>query len=61
MIIIDNLVHSFGHQLENGFPILEWKDDPNDKELVFLAEYLIEAHEYDDIRNFNKKKLGKIS
>lgn len=26
-LIIDNLVHSFGLQVENGIPILEWYDN----------------------------------
>lgn len=30
MIIVDNLSHSFGLQIDNGVPILEWTSDPND-------------------------------
>ena len=30
MIIVDNLVHSFGLQLENGIPILEYLKGKND-------------------------------
>ena len=30
MLIVDNLAHSFGFQIENGIPILEWHDDKND-------------------------------
>ena len=31
MIIVDNLAHSFGFQIENGVPILEWHNDKNDQ------------------------------
>lgn len=30
MILVDNLAHSFGFQIENGVPILEWHQDKND-------------------------------
>ena len=57
MIIVDNLAHSFGFQIDNGIPILEFHDDKNDKELKNLCSYLIEACSYDDVREFNRKKL----
>jgi len=57
MIIVDNLVHSFGFQVDNGVPILEWKGDKEDEELKYLANYLLEAKKSDDIREFNKEKL----
>ena len=28
MLIIDNLAHSFGLQIDNGIPICEWYEDP---------------------------------
>jgi CTD small phosphatase-like protein 2 len=30
IIMVDNLAHSFGFQLDNGVPILEWHHDPKD-------------------------------
>lgn len=57
MVIVDNLVHSFGLQLENGIPILEWNGDKEDKELYYLSDYLIEASYVDDIREFNSERL----
>ena len=30
IVIVDNLAHSFGFQIENGIPILEWFNDQND-------------------------------
>jgi CTD small phosphatase-like protein 2 len=40
--MVDNLVHSFGLQLENGIPILEFLNNKNDKELLGLEETLKE-------------------
>jgi len=57
MLIVDNLVHSFGFQIENGVPILEWTGNKNDQELKYLADYLLEAKKYDDIRDYNREKL----
>ena len=57
MIIVDNLVHSFGFQIHNGVPILEWRGDKEDDELKHLTNYLLEAQKYDDIREFNKERL----
>lgn len=55
MLIVDNLAHSFGFQIENGIPILEYHNDPNDCELKHLIDYLLEAAKHDDLRIYNKK------
>lgn len=57
ILIVDNLAHSFGFQIENGVPILEWHNEETDKELYYLTNYLKEALEYDDVRLFNREKL----
>lgn len=57
MLIVDNLAHSFGFQIDNGVPILEWYDSEKDQELLYLKEYLKEAAVQDDVREFNKKRL----
>ena len=31
IILVDNFAHSFGLQLENGVPILEFRDNKNDQ------------------------------
>lgn len=50
MIIVDNLVHSFGLQLENGIPILEYLKGKNDNELTAMEPMLIEMSQVDDTR-----------
>lgn len=57
MIIVDNLAHSFGFQIDNGVPILEFHNDKNDKELKYLCNYLVEASSWEDLREFNRKKM----
>lgn len=57
MVIVDNLAHSFGFQIDNGIPILEWHNSKMDEELKFLMEYLKELFYADDVREFNKNKL----
>lgn len=41
-MIIDNLVESFGFQLSNGIPILEFHGQEKDKELLKLIPFLKE-------------------
>ena len=55
MLIVDNLAHSFGFQIENGIPILEYHNDQNDSELKHMIEYLTEAAKHNDLREFNKR------
>lgn len=57
MIIVDNLVHSFGFQIDNGIPILEFTGDKKDEELKHLANYLVEAYNCPDIREFNRERI----
>ena len=61
MILVDNMPHSFGLQISNGVPIKTWKNDPNDCELKYLTDYLIEASFQDDIRVYNERKLKLAS
>ena len=57
MVIVDNNVHAFALQLDNGVPILEWKKDRNDMELKYILYYLLKLAESDDVRTFNNKVL----
>jgi CTD small phosphatase-like protein 2 len=50
ILIVDNLTHSFGLQIANGVPILEWTNDPEDRELKYLSYYLMEASQFSDVR-----------
>ncbi len=55
IVIVDNLVHSFGLQINNGFPILEFLDNKNDNELELLKSPLKEIAKLDDVRTYFKK------
>ena len=50
MILVDNSVYSFGFQLDNGVPIIPYFNDPNDKELVYLAQYVLSLDQNSDVR-----------
>lgn len=56
-MIVDNLVHSFGLQIENGIPILEFLDNKNDKELKGIEHILKELAHVDDVRVHLREKL----
>jgi Dullard-like phosphatase family protein len=60
MMLVDNLVHSFGFQVENGIPIIEWTGNKHDTELKHLMEYLLEARKHDDVRDYNRAKLRLV-
>lgn len=62
VLIVDNLAHSFGFQIDNGVPILEWNRG-TDTELFYLKSYLLTASNYYDVREFNIKnlKLGELA
>jgi len=57
IIMIDNLMHSFGLQIENGIPILEWKGDKTDTELRDKQDYLIELPLCENVTVFNGERL----
>lgn len=56
--IVDNSVHSFGAQLDNGIPILSWYDDYTDSQLVKLLPYLEELSGVSDVRVLNRETFG---
>jgi CTD small phosphatase-like protein 2 len=53
MVIVDNAAYSFAYQLDNGVPIVSWHDDPNDKELFNLMDYVKALAAVDDVRDVN--------
>lgn len=57
IVIVDNLVHSFGLQLENGIPILEYLKGKDDCELQGMEKFLIELSEVEDVRDHLRKAL----
>ena len=62
IIRVDSLVHSFAFQIENGIPILPWKNDPFDCELTYLTKYLINLVQFSDLKkaNHNFLRLSEI-
>lgn len=55
--MVDNLVHSFGLQLTNGIPILQFLNNKQDRELQGLEKMLIELSTKEDVRDYLQEKL----
>lgn len=58
VVLLDNYVHSFAFNLENGIPILEWRGEKDDDELIYMAKYLKEIMREPDLREANRVRLG---
>lgn len=58
VIIVDNAVYSFGEQLDNGIPIMPFKEDPNDEEFKHLICHLERCVKAEDMRKVNKMVFG---
>ena len=56
--MVDNLIHSFGLQIENGIPILDFTDNKNDMELYGLEKLLVEAAKVKDVPLFLREKVS---
>jgi CTD small phosphatase-like protein 2 len=57
IVIVDNRIHSFGFQINNGIPILEWTGNKEDTELQFLEQYLLKLAKCENIPDFNEANL----
>lgn len=50
-------MHSFGLQITNGIPILEFTNNKADREFIGLEKTLIEMAEVPDVRDYLTEKL----
>ena len=55
MVLVDDIIHSFAFQLNNGVPVMKWDGRRNDKELKYLYKYLVKCSQAEDMRECNKK------
>ena len=61
MIIVDNSIISFAFDLENGVPINSFMgDEPDDRDLLYLASFLDEAFYQPDVRVATKESFQLI-
>jgi CTD small phosphatase-like protein 2 len=57
-VIVDNLVHSFGLQIDNGIPILDFTNNKDDRELLGVEKILLELRNVDDVRDFLRNRIA---
>jgi CTD small phosphatase-like protein 2 len=50
VVLIDNAVHSFGFQINNGIPMLPFYDDKSDKDMLYVAQYMKKLAKKYDVR-----------
>lgn len=50
IVLIDNAVHSFGFQINNGIPMLPFYDDKNDRDMIYVTHLLKELASQSDVR-----------
>jgi CTD small phosphatase-like protein 2 len=55
MIIVDNAAYSFGYQIDSGIPIISWSNDPYDKELLNLMDYIRKLAAAPDMQVVNRE------
>lgn len=62
MVIVDNAVISFAYQIDNGIPILPFREDKDDTEFLHLIKVMKDISAEKDSRNFVKRafKLSEI-
>jgi hypothetical protein len=62
LVIVDNAVISFAYQMDNGIPILPFREDKEDIEFLHLMNIMKEISMEHDCRSFVRKsfKLGEI-
>lgn len=57
VLLLDNYVHSFAFNLDNGVPCLEWRGEPADDELLHIAAYLKDLAKAPYVRDANRARL----
>lgn len=58
MVLVDNTPYAFGANIENGVPVHSFTNDQSDCELEYLQGYLEEMAKVEDVREFNRQRLG---
>lgn len=55
IVIVDNSVFSFAHQIDNGIPIIPFYNDKTDEEMLHLIYYINCLATSDDIPCQNRQ------
>ena len=57
IVLLDNSVLSFGNNLGHGVPISTYNGETDDKELLFVQNYLTELSQAEDLEEYNRQQL----
>ena len=60
VVLLDNYVHSFAFNIENGIPIQEWKNEQDDDELLHMLTFLKDVSRCEDTRTYCKDNLKLV-
>lgn len=62
IVIVDNAVISFAYQIDNGIPILPFREDKEDTEFLHLIKIMKDISREKDCRDFIRKsfRIGEI-
>jgi len=55
--MIDNLIHSFANDIQNGIPILPFYGDKKDEELLYLTEVMKGLRSFMNCKGFVQDKF----
>lgn len=61
MIMVDNSALSFAFQIDNGFPIMNFIDDPLDQEFDTLMKYMQVLSKEEDLQAYNRQAFNLSS
>eukprot|EP00828_Plagiopyla_frontata_P017798 TRINITY_DN22977_c0_g1_i1.p1 TRINITY_DN22977_c0_g1~~TRINITY_DN22977_c0_g1_i1.p1 ORF type:complete len:156 (-),score=18.29 TRINITY_DN22977_c0_g1_i1:136-603(-) len=54
IVLVDNVIYSFGVQIDNGIPVKNFQRERDDCQLVALTQFLMKLKDEKDVREINR-------